>query len=45
MTWSCPRCGQPFVTEALMVAHYFTCGRSHTIFPDAAHLYMRRNER
>ena len=32
MTWSCPRCGRPFVTEAQMIVHYMSCGAHHPPF-------------
>ena len=26
ITYSCPRCGRPFLTEAQMAVHYLNCG-------------------
>lgn len=28
ITWSCPRCGKPFLTEQQMQIHYLSCGKS-----------------
>ena len=27
VTWSCPRCGRPFLTEIEMTIHYLSCGK------------------
>ncbi len=29
MTWSCPRCRRPFLTEQQMLIHYLSCGSSY----------------
>ena len=26
ITWSCPKCGRPFLTEQAMVVHFLQCG-------------------